>query len=140
MPSSIHRKLVWLLRVPLQLGPQTWNTAEPHTTDVADREFRCRLLQPNLFHGLSLFSLIHSLCDVTVTDSIPLHFGPHPWPTAEPHNNFLTCGLFFAYVASYTTSLCGNITPSRPHLLERKTRPKNREACSTLFSSGVWVL
>ena len=77
MLSSIHRKLVWLLRVPLHLGPQTWNTGEPHTTDVVDREFRCRLLQPNLFHGLSLFSLIHSLCDVTVTDSITL------WSTSK---------------------------------------------------------
>ena len=42
------------------------------TTDVVDREFHCRLLQPNLFHGLYLFSSIHSLSDITVTDSITL--------------------------------------------------------------------
>ena len=35
--------------------------------------------------------------------------------------SFLTCGcFFFVYVASYTTSLFRNITPSRPHFAREK--------------------
>ena len=41
LPFSIHRKFVWLLRVPFHLGPQTWNTDEPHMHD-----WRCRSWVP----------------------------------------------------------------------------------------------
>ena len=41
LPFSIHRKLVWLLRVTFHLGPQTWNTDEPHMHD-----WRCRSWVP----------------------------------------------------------------------------------------------
>ena len=46
----------------------------------------------------------------------------------------------FAFVAWYTTSQFGNITPSPPHLLERKTRPQHREIRTLLFANSVWVL
>ena len=42
----------------------------------------------------------------------------------------------FAYEASYTTSLFGRITPSRPHLTGRKTRPQHRELPASLFANS----
>ena len=42
----------------------------------------------------------------------------------------------FAYEASCTTSLFGNFTPSRPHLLERNTRPQHFELAALLFANS----
>ena len=62
---------------------------------------------------------------VSIFWSLHPHYAPYKVPLTV-----------FAYEASCTTSLFGNITPSRPHLLERNTRTQHLELAALLFANS----